>query len=113
MLTNLLDNALRHTSAGGRVVVGVEQHQERVRLHVTDDGEGIGAEHLGHVFERFYRADSARDRAHGGSGIGLAIARSITRAHGGDVTVSSAGQGQGATFTVELPIRAAAATRQR
>ncbi len=113
VLTNLLDNALRHTPAGGRVAVRVEKHQERVLLQVTDDGEGIGAEHLGHVFERFYRADSARDRAHGGSGIGLAIARSITRAHGGDVTVSSAGQGQGATFTVELPIRTAAATRQR
>lgn len=113
VLTNLFDNALRHTSSGGQVVVRVEKDHERVRLQVTDDGEGIGAEHLGHVFERFYRADSARDRAHGGSGIGLAIARSITRAHSGDVTVSSAGHGQGATFTVELPLRAAAASHQR
>lgn len=104
VLTNLLDNALRHTSPGGRVVVRVVRHQECLRLQVTDDGEGIAPQHLGHIFERFYRADSARDRAHGGSGIGLAIARSITRAHGGEVTVSSAGHGRGATFTVELPV---------
>lgn len=113
VLTNLLDNALRHTSPGGQVVVRAERDQSCVRLLVIDDGEGIASEHLGHVFERFYRADTARDRAHGGSGIGLAIARSISRAHGGDVTVTSAGYGQGATFTVELPVMASIAERQR
>ncbi len=113
VLTNLLDNALRHTSPGGRVVVRATRDAESVRLQVADTGEGIAKEHLGHVFERFYRADSARDRAHGGSGIGLAIARSISRAHGGEVTVSSAGHGQGTTFTVELPLMVPAARRQR
>ncbi|HLS14682.1 MAG TPA: ATP-binding protein, partial [Beutenbergiaceae bacterium] len=69
-----------------------------------DNGSGIAAEHLPHLFERFYRADAARDRAHGGSGIGLAISRSILQAHGGSVSAASAGPGHGAVFTIELPI---------
>lgn len=105
VLTNLLDNALRHTPGGGTVRLTAQRAGARVRLVVADTGEGIAAEHLGHVFERFYRADTARDRAHGGSGVGLAIVSSITRAHGGTATVESAGPGQGATFTVELPVR--------
>ena len=109
VLTNLLDNSLRHTPSGGHVVVRGERSHGSVQLQVTDDGEGIPSQHLGHVFERFYRADSARDRAHGGSGIGLAIVRSISRAHGGEVTVSSAGHGFGATFTVDVPIMASTA----
>ncbi|MFH5823430.1 sensor histidine kinase [Georgenia sp. AZ-5] len=104
VLTNLLDNALRHTPAGGTVRLGADRVDGGVRIRVGDDGEGIAAEHLPHVFERFYRADTARDRAHGGSGVGLAIARSIVRAHGGDVTASSPGPGRGAIFTVELPV---------
>uniref|UniRef100_UPI002D782B9C ATP-binding protein n=1 Tax=Georgenia sp. H159 TaxID=3076115 RepID=UPI002D782B9C len=62
------------------------------------------AEHLPHLFERFYRADAARDRAHGGSGIGLAIVHAIVHAHGGAVTATSTGPGHGALFTVELPV---------
>jgi signal transduction histidine kinase len=104
LLTNLLDNALRHTPAGGRVEVAADRAGDVVRLRVADTGTGIAAEHLSHVFERFYRADSARDRAHGGSGVGLAIVRSIARAHGGRVTVESEGVGRGAVFTVELPV---------
>lgn len=103
VLTNLLDNALRFTAPGGHVVVSTTRHGPSVHIVVTDDGEGIAAEHLKHVFERFYRADSARSRAHGGSGVGLAITRSIVRAHGGEVTAVSQGRGKGATFTVELP----------
>ncbi|CQD18346.1 integral membrane sensor signal transduction histidine kinase [Mycolicibacterium conceptionense] len=68
---------------------------------MTDTGEGIPAEHLSHVFERFYRADSARDRDHGGSGIGLAIVKALVEAHGGQITVSSSGAGT--TFTIILP----------
>ncbi len=71
---------------------------------VSDDGEGIAAEHLPYLFERFYRADSARDRDHGGSGIGLAIVKALTEAHGGRISVSSPGPGKGTTFTVEVPI---------
>ncbi|WP_324649971.1 HAMP domain-containing sensor histidine kinase [Georgenia sp. H159] len=104
VLTNLLDNALRHTPRGGRVEVGAHLEQDRVYLRVEDTGSGIAQEHLTHVFERFYRADAARDRAHGGSGIGLAIVRSIVHAHGGTVTAASPGVGEGAVFTVVLPV---------
>jgi signal transduction histidine kinase len=104
VLTNLLDNALRHTPAGGRVRVTAERAGAGVRISVADTGAGIAPENLAHVFERFYRADAARDRGHGGSGVGLAIVRSITRAHGGSVSAASAGVGQGAVFTVELPV---------
>jgi signal transduction histidine kinase len=105
VLGNLLDNALRHTPAGGRVTVAVDRDGPTVRFTVTDTGEGIDPEHLPHLFERFYRADRARDRDHGGSGIGLAIARAIVTGHGGRVAAGSAGRGAGATFTVELPAR--------
>ncbi len=74
-----------------------------VRIEVADNGEGIAADHLPHVFERFYRADAARDREHGGSGVGLAISQAIARAHGGGLSIVSAGVGRGATFTLELP----------
>lgn len=103
VLTNLLDNALRHTPPGGQVTVRVRRAAAGVDLVVTDTGEGIAAEHLPHVFERFYRADGARDRGRGGSGIGLAIVRAVVAAHGGRVTASSAGPGAGARFTVSLP----------
>jgi len=105
VLGNLLDNALRHTPAGGTVLLAGRATDSRsgVEFSVSDTGEGIPAEHLPHVFERFYRVDSARDRAHGGSGIGLAITKSLVEAHGGVVTASSAGLGHGAAFTVRLP----------
>ncbi|MGA5298336.1 sensor histidine kinase [Nucisporomicrobium flavum] len=106
VLGNLLDNALRHTPAGGSVTVTADLAADRLRLQVADTGEGIPAEHLPHVFERFYRADSARDRARGGSGIGLAIVRAIVSAHGGAVSAHSDGPGRGATFTVTLPLAA-------
>ena len=73
-----------------------------VALEIADTGAGIAPEHLPHVFERFYRVDAARDRAHGGSGVGLAIVRAIVVAHGGTVTAASPGPGQGATFTISL-----------
>jgi signal transduction histidine kinase len=103
VLGNLLDNALRYTAPGGQVVLASAPGESGVRITVTDDGEGIAAQHLPHLFERFYRADSSRDRAHGGSGIGLAIVKALVQAHGGRVRADSPGPGQGATFTVELP----------
>lgn len=103
VLGNLLDNALRHTPPGGAVSVVARAEDGRVVLEVADTGEGIAPEHLGHVFERFYRADHARDRAGGGSGIGLAISKALVEAHGGRIQVTSAGAGEGATFRVELP----------
>lgn len=109
VLTNLLDNALRHTPPDGRVVVTAQQVDGVLRIEVADNGDGIPAEHLPHVFDRFYRVDRARDRAHGGSGVGLAIARAITEAHGGTIRVSSDGSGRGATFVVALPLHRARA----
>lgn len=103
-LTNLLDNALRHTPEQGAVRITLTQADTSVRLAISDTGEGIAVEHLPHLFERFYRVDTARDRPHGGSGIGLAIVRSIVQHHGGTVEVASAGPGAGATFTITLPI---------
>jgi len=109
VLGNLLDNALRHTPAGGHVSLAATRCGADVAFTVVDDGSGISPEHLPHVFERFYRADTARDRKSGGSGIGLAIAKALTDAHGGHINVDSGGPGQGATFTVTVP-RVAPAT---
>ncbi|MBI5104079.1 MAG: HAMP domain-containing protein [Solirubrobacterales bacterium] len=103
VLTNLLDNALRHTPPGGEVRVRAALRGGRVELAVADTGEGIAAEDLDRVFERFFRTDPARSRATGGSGIGLAIARALVEAHGGRIRAHSDGPGRGATFTVELP----------
>ncbi|MBV5246663.1 MULTISPECIES: sensor histidine kinase [Mycolicibacterium] len=103
VLGNLLENALRHTPSGGLVEVSCVRDGDRLRVAVADTGEGLAAEHLTRVFERFYRADTARDREHGGAGLGLAIAKALVEAHGGSISVASAGPGAGATFTVELP----------
>lgn len=103
VLVNLLDNALRHTPRGGRVTVTARPWVGGVTITVTDTGAGIDPAHLPHVFERFYRADPARDRENGGSGIGLAIARSIVEAHGGSITAASPGPGAGSTFQLQIP----------
>jgi signal transduction histidine kinase len=104
VLGNLLDNALRHAPPGGRVDVATRSDHGSVTIAVTDDGDGIPAEHLPHIFERFYRADAARDREHGGAGIGLAVAKALVEAHHGEITASSRGPGTGATFTITLPV---------
>ncbi|MFB2571764.1 ATP-binding protein [Micrococcus sp. IITD107] len=104
VLGNLLTNALRHTPTGGTVTLrGTAHRPGRLALMVADTGEGIGAEHLPQIFERFYRGDTARNRDHGGSGIGLAIARALVEAHGGTLSAVSAGPGRGAVFTVDIP----------
>jgi two-component system sensor histidine kinase BaeS len=103
VLGNLLDNALRHTPAGGQVTLRAQASGQTVTIAVSDTGEGIPAEHLPHLFERFYRVDSARDRVHGGSGIGLAIAKALVEAHGGQIAATSAGPGRGSTLQVTLP----------
>ncbi|UGQ56246.1 ATP-binding protein [Rhodococcus pyridinivorans] len=105
VLGNLLDNALRHTPAGGTVTVTSRRaNNDRVEITVADTGEGIAADHLDHVFDRFYRADTARDRRHGGSGIGLTITRALVEAHHGRIRADSDGPGHGARFTLDLPI---------
>ena len=104
VLTNLLDNALRHTPPEGAVMLTCDQVDRWVQYTVADTGEGITREHLGQVFDRFYRVDTARDRHHGGSGIGLSIARALVEAHGGEIRADSPGANRGATFTVRLPV---------
>lgn len=107
VLANLLDNALRHTPPGGAVRLRLHQPDPSwVELSVGDTGAGIAAEHLPHLFERFYRADPARGRTRGGSGIGLTISRALVEAHGGGISATSPGPGHGATFTVRLPVTA-------
>jgi PAS domain S-box-containing protein len=101
---NLLANAIKFTPPGGRVEVRLRRLADRVRLQVEDDGAGIDAGFLPHVFERFRQADSSPTRAHGGLGIGLAIVRHLVEAHGGSVAAASAGRNHGACFTVDLPL---------
>jgi signal transduction histidine kinase len=102
LLANLLENALRHTPAGGEITLAATREQDWVVLTVADTGEGIPVEHLPHVCERFYRVDSARSRHDGGTGLGLAICRSIVEAHGGSLLLDSV-VGQGTTVRVMLP----------
>jgi len=103
LVSNLLDNALRHTPAKGTVRVRLEATEGRAVIQVADTGEGIPAGELSRVFERFYRVDKARARQTGGTGLGLAIVRHVAEAHGGTVRVDSE-LGRGSSFTVSLPL---------
>jgi heavy metal sensor kinase len=103
VVVNLLDNAIKYTAEGGKVTVSVTQRDGHAVLEVADNGLGISASDLPHVFERFYRADKARSRQMGGTGLGLSIVRSICLAHGGHVTVNST-EGYGSLVSVELPL---------
>ncbi|HEY8745880.1 MAG TPA: ATP-binding protein, partial [Chloroflexota bacterium] len=105
VLLILLDNALKYTPVGGQVRVQVARHGNEATLAVSDNGEGISAEHLSRLFDRFYRVDPARSRAQGGAGLGLAIARSLVSAHGGQLSLSSQ-PGAGTTALVRLPLTA-------
>jgi signal transduction histidine kinase/CheY-like chemotaxis protein len=100
---NFLSNALKFTPARGRVTVTLETRENTVRLSVADSGIGIDREFLPFVFDRFRQGDTGTARAHGGLGLGLAIARNLVELHGGTVEVDSAGLNQGTTFTVQLP----------
>ncbi len=122
MLTNLVENGIKFNRENGVVTIkfesGVQTNEkrrsgqetiqsksdaaERDRIIIEDTGEGIPAQHLERLFERFYRVDRARSRDMGGTGLGLAIVKHLARAHGGEVSVSSE-LGKGSTFTIELP----------
>ncbi|HKV57988.1 MAG TPA: ATP-binding protein [Ktedonobacteraceae bacterium] len=103
VLMGLMDNALTYTNAGGTITLNVAIHGTEACLAVRDTGIGIAEEDMPYIFERFYRADPARSRAAGGSGLGLSIAQWVIQAHGGSIAVESQ-VGQGSTFTVTLPL---------
>jgi heavy metal sensor kinase len=103
VIVNLIDNAIKYTQEGGVIDVSVSREGNAAVFEVSDNGPGIPADALPHVFERFYRADKARSRANGGAGLGLSIVKAICAAHNADVKVSS-GEGRGSCFHVELPI---------
>jgi len=107
VIVNLLDNAVKYTRAGGRIAVQVWAQRGYATIEVSDDGIGIAAEHLGHIFERFYRASTERGET--GSGLGLAIVKSICEAHHGRIVVASS-PGGGSRFRIEIP---QTGTRQR
>jgi signal transduction histidine kinase len=103
VLGNLVTNALRYTPSCGRITLSAHRQGNAVALAVQDTGAGIAPDALPHVFDRFYRGDPARNQQDGESGLGLAIAKSITEAHGGKIEVQSE-LGRGTTFTVLLPV---------
>jgi heavy metal sensor kinase len=102
VVANLIDNAIKYTPAGGMIEVKVQREAGKAVLDVSDNGIGIPATAIPHVFERFYRVDKARSRASGGAGLGLSIVKAICAAHGGEISVSSE-EGRGSCFRVELP----------
>ncbi|MEM7331972.1 MAG: ATP-binding protein [Chloroflexota bacterium] len=103
VISNLLNNALRHTQADGTITISLRQQINEACLIVQDTGEGIAPEHLPYLFDRFYRVDGSRSRDSGGSGLGLAIAKAIVEAHKGRISARSDGLGQGSIFTIHLP----------
>jgi len=104
VIWNLLSNAVKFTPKGGRVEVRLARAGAHVAITVSDSGDGIDADFLPHVFQRFKQADGTFSRTHMGLGLGLAICRHLVEAHGGTITAASAGRGKGATFRVELPL---------
>jgi signal transduction histidine kinase/DNA-binding response OmpR family regulator len=104
---NLLSNAVKFTPEGGRVGVLLRRAGPDAEFRVEDTGQGIGADFLPHVFERFRQADGSTTRRHGGLGLGLAIARHLVELHGGAISADSDGEGRGSSFTVRLPLAAA------
>lgn len=102
ILLNLIGNSLQYTPTGGRVTVQAKVTHDEAEITVTDTGIGISAEHLPHLFDRFYRVDKSRSRAGGGSGIGLTIAKHLVEAQGGRIWAESEGEGQGSTFGFTL-----------
>jgi heavy metal sensor kinase len=103
VIVNLTDNAIQHTPKDGRVEVRIRKESGNAVLEVADNGAGISAEALPHIFERFYRADKARSRSSGGTGLGLSIVKAICAAHGAEIKVTTE-EGKGSCFRVDLPM---------
>src|SRR5581483_3779263 len=107
VVCNLLSNAIKFTPAGGQIEVALLRRDDAAEISVTDSGQGIKAEFLPLVFDRFRQEDGSISRRHGGLGLGLAIVRHLVELHAGSVDAQSAGEGQGARFVVRLPVREA------
>jgi signal transduction histidine kinase len=103
-VNNLVNNALRHTDKGGKVIIALSERDQAVFIRVIDNGVGVDPEHLPHIFDRFYRVDADRNRRTGGSGLGLAITQALVQAHGGEISVFSRGQNLGSEFVIQLPV---------
>jgi PAS domain S-box-containing protein len=106
IVSNLLSNAIKFTPNGGRVMIRLERADPHARITMTDTGKGIRPEYLPYVFDRFHQPDGSSTRRHSGLGLGLSLVRHLVELHGGTVSAESAGEGLGATFTVNLPLRA-------
>jgi len=104
MILNLLDNAVKYTPAGGEISLALTRQNGNAEIVVRDTGIGIPEADRQRIFDRFYRVDKARSRAHGGAGLGLSIVRWIVEIHGGDIRVDST-PSAGSTFTVDLPLK--------
>jgi two-component system, OmpR family, sensor kinase len=102
---NLLDNAINHSRNDSQILVTVQQFPQTLQIKIRDFGEGISAEHLPYVFDRFYQTDRARNRGEAGTGLGLAIVKAMIEAHNGRIEAASAGPGQGSLFTITLPLK--------
>jgi PAS domain S-box-containing protein len=109
---NLLQNAIKFTPEGGHVALRVERTERRVRIIIIDTGSGIEPEFLPAIFDRFTQKDMSRSRRHGGLGLGLALVKQLVEMHGGTIDAASEGAGEGATFTVTLPLNAPQAASQ-
>jgi two-component system, OmpR family, phosphate regulon sensor histidine kinase PhoR len=112
VMSNLLDNAIKYTPAGGSITVGARESGRYFELHVRDTGPGIPTDELPRLFERFYRVDKARSRELGGTGLGLAIVKHLVAAHGGTARVESR-LNEGSTFFFTLPMDEAALGQER
>jgi signal transduction histidine kinase len=110
MLLNLLDNAIKHTPAGGQIRLSLEQHDSKYAITVVDSGSGVPAESQPHIFRRFYRADKARSRSGaldgGGAGLGLSIAQWIAEAHDGSLELARSDE-TGSAFIASFPLSSA------
>jgi CheY-like chemotaxis protein/anti-sigma regulatory factor (Ser/Thr protein kinase) len=105
---NLLSNAIKFTPQGGRIEARLERVDPHIRITVSDTGKGISDDFMPYVFDRFHQSDTSSVRRHGGLGLGLSLAKYLVELHGGTIEAESAGEGQGATFKVTLPVRAVA-----
>jgi len=104
IFSNLLDNASKYSGPGGRIEVEIVRQNEEALIAVGDDGTGIAAEHLPHLFDLFYQADHSMGRAHGGLGIGLTLVKRLVEMHGGSIQVQSQGLGRGSRFEIRMPL---------